>query len=138
MTKKQMTNIFYYVAIGAIALYFAYFKGWILSDFESISPKSAYELIQSDTNITLLDVRTPQEFALEHIEGAILIPVQELSDNLSQLADVKDKKIIVYCHSGMRSVSASRILVKNGFTPLNVTGGISAWKSEGLSVTASH
>lgn len=138
MTKKQMTNILYYVAIAAIALYFAYFKGWILSDFESISPKSAYELIQSDTNITLLDVRTPQEFASEHIEGATLIPVQELSKNLSQLADVKDKKIIVYCHSGARSVAASRILVKNGFTPLNVTGGISAWKSEGLSVTASH
>lgn len=138
MTKKQMTNIFYYVAIGAIALYFAYFKGWIFSDFESISPKEASALIKTDTNITLLDVRTPQEFASEHIEGATLIPVQELSENLSQLADVKDKKIIVYCHSGMRSVSASRILVKNGFTPLNVSGGISAWKSEGLSVTASH
>lgn len=138
MTKKQITNILFYVAIAAIALYFAYFKGWIFSNFESISPKAAHELIQSDTNITLLDVRTPQEFASEHIEGATLIPVQELSENLSRLAEVKDKKIIVYCHSGMRSVAASRILENNGFTPLNVTGGISAWKSEGLSVTASH
>jgi rhodanese-related sulfurtransferase len=36
----------------------------------------------------------------------------------------KDKKIIVYCRTGSRSVTASRILEKNGFTPLNVKGGI--------------
>lgn len=130
MTKKQITNILFYFVVAAIAMYLAYTKGWILTDFELISPKQAYTLLKDDTNITLLDVRTPDEFSKEHIEGATLIPVQELSENLSKLD--KEKKIIVYCHSGMRSVAASRILVKNGFTPLNVTGGITAWKNEGL------
>ena len=69
--------------IAGIALYFAYVKGWIFSDFESISPESAYELLQNDTNVTLLDVRTPEEFSKEHIEGATLIPVQVLAQNLS-------------------------------------------------------
>lgn len=132
MTKKQITNILFYFVVAAIAMYLAYAKGWILTDFESISPKQAYTLLKDDTNITLLDVRTPDEFSKEHIEGATLIPVQELSENLSKLD--KEKKIIVYCHSGMRSIAASRILVKNGFTPLNVTGGITAWKNEGLGV----
>lgn len=132
MTKKQITNILFYFVIAAIAMYLAYAKGWILTDFESISPKQAYTLLKDDTNISLLDVRTPDEFSKEHIEGATLIPVQELSENLSKLD--KEKKIIVYCHSGMRSIAASRILVKNGFTPLNVTGGITAWKNEGLGV----
>ena len=136
MNKKQILNIFYTLAIAGIALYLAYVKGWIFSDFESISPKQAYELLHNDKNVALLDVRTPEEFAKEHLEGATLIPVQVLSQNLAELSDVKDKKIIVYCHSGSRSVAASRILVENGFTPINVTGGISAWKSEGLSVTA--
>ena len=136
MTKKQITNILYYLAIAGVATYLAYFKGWIFTDFESISPKQAYALLQKDPNVVLLDVRTPDEFATDHIAGAILIPVQTLSENLSKLSNVKAKKIIVYCHSGARSVSASRILMKNGFTPLNVAGGISAWKSEGLSVTA--
>jgi rhodanese-related sulfurtransferase len=136
MTKKRILNSLYYLAIVLIAGYFAYSKGWIFSDFESIAPKQAYELLQKDPNVTLLDVRTPEEFATEHIAGATLIPVQVLHENLSKLTSVKEKKIIVYCHSGTRSVAASRILVENGFTPINISGGISAWKSEGLSVTA--
>lgn len=135
MTKKQITNIFYSLAIAGIAVYFAYSKGWIFSDFESITPQSAYELLQNDKNTVLLDVRTPDEFSKEHIAGATLIPVQVLSQNLSELVGVKDKKIIVYCHSGTRSVAASRILAENGFVPLNVSGGIMAWKAQGLSVT---
>lgn len=134
MSKKQITNILYWIAFAAIALYFAYSKGWILADFESISPKQAYTLLQKDENVTLLDVRTPEEFAQEHIEGAILIPVQVLNENLSKLQNVKEKKIILYCHSGNRSVAASRILEKNGFTPLNVKGGITQWKSDGLPI----
>jgi rhodanese-related sulfurtransferase len=136
MTKKQITNIFYSLAIALIAGYFAYSKGWIFSDFESITPQSAYELMQNDKNTVLLDVRTPDEFSKEHIQGATLIPVQVLSENLSMLTEVKNKKIIVYCHSGSRSVAASRILAEKGFSPLNVTGGIIAWKAQGLSVTA--
>lgn len=132
MTKKQISNILFYFVVVAIATYLMYAKGWILTNFESISPKQAYTLLKNDTNITLLDVRTPDEFSKEHIEGAMLIPVQELSENLLKLD--KEKKVIVYCHSGMRSVTASRILVKNGFTPLNLTGGITAWKDEGLGV----
>lgn len=136
MTKKQITNIFYSLAIAFIAVYFAYSKGWIFSNFESITPKSAYELLQNDRTTVLLDVRTPDEFSKEHIQGATLIPVQVLAQNLSMLSEVKDKKIIVYCHSGNRSVAASRILVENGFNPLNVKGGITQWKADGLSVTA--
>ncbi|MDQ1297978.1 MAG: hypothetical protein QG558_517 [Campylobacterota bacterium] len=136
MTKKQILNLFYSLAIAGLAAYFAYVKGWIFTDFESISPKQAHALLQQNPNITLVDVRTAEEYAKEHLAGATLLPVQDLSENLSKLTRVKDKKIIVYCRSGTRSVAASRILVKNGFTPLNVTGGINAWKGEGLSLTA--
>lgn len=129
-----MTNSLYTLALAALAVYFAYSKGWIFANFESITPNQAHTLLQKDTTLTLLDVRTPDEFAQEHIEGAILIPVQTLNENLSKLQGVKEKRIIVYCHSGNRSVAASRILVKNGFIPLNIKGGISAWKSAGLSV----
>ncbi|MDD2950193.1 MAG: rhodanese-like domain-containing protein [Sulfuricurvum sp.] len=134
MTKKEIFNIVYWVGFIAIALYFAYSKGWIFTNFESISPKEANALLQKDKNVFLLDVRTPEEYAQDHIDGATLIPVQILGDNLSKLQNVKDKKIIVYCHSGNRSVVASRILAKNGFIPLNVKGGITEWKAQGLSV----
>lgn len=135
MTKKQITTLLYVLAIAGLALYLAYVKGFIFANFESVSPKYAYELLQNDPKVALLDVRTPQEFSEGHIAGATLIPVQELSQNLSKLERVKDKKIIVYCHSGTRSIPASRILVENGFVPLNMSGGITAWKADGLSVT---
>ena len=135
MTKKQISTLLYSLAFAGLAVYFAYVKGFIFSDFESISPRSAYGLLQNDPKVVLLDVRTPQEFSEGHIAEATLIPVQELSQNISMLEGVKDKKIIVYCHSGTRSIAASRILVENGFVPLNVTGGITAWKADGLSVT---
>lgn len=134
MNKKQIGNILYWTALAAVVVYFAYSKGWILADFESITPKQAYAMLRDDDNLTLLDVRTPDEFAQEHIEGAKLIPLQVLGENLSQLQTVKNKKIIVYCHSGNRSVAAARILAKNGFLPLSVQGGISAWKDAGLGV----
>ncbi len=134
MSKKQLLNVAYWILIAFMGLYFAYSKGWILTDFKSISPQEADSLIKSDEKITLLDVRTPEEFAQEHIEGATLIPLQTLENNLGLISDAKNQKLIVYCHSGNRSVSASRILAKNGFKPLNMQGGITAWKSSGLNV----
>lgn len=132
MTKKQMTNSLSWLFLAGVLVYFAYAKGWIFAGFESISPQQAYTLLHSEDNVTLLDVRTPDEFSTEYIEGATLIPLQTLEQNLPKLANARHQKIIVYCRSGMRSVAASRILSAHGFTPLNVKGGIEGWKSEGV------
>ena len=51
------------------------------------------------------------------------------------LVDDKDKRIIVYCRSGNRSIKASRILEENGFTPLNVEGGIIELMRNGAKIT---
>ncbi len=132
MEKKRLLNIGYWVLIIALFGYLAYSKGWIFTNFESVTPQQADKLIKEGENISLLDVRTPDEFTQEHIEGAVLIPLQTLDKNLALIANVKNNKIIVYCHSGNRSIAASRILVKNGFTPLNLKGGITEWKAQGL------
>jgi rhodanese-related sulfurtransferase len=110
--------------MAILLFWFAYSKGWILTNFESINAKQAITLLEEDNNVTLLDVRTIPEYKEGHLRGATLIPVQNLAQNLKMLNSVKDKKIIVYCRSGNRSISASRILEENGFTPLNVKGGI--------------
>ena len=121
---KRYTNVLYWIAMAGLVFWFAYSKGWILANFQSIDAKQAIYLLENDDNVTLLDVRTIQEFKSGHLRGATLIPVQALDENLGMLEQDKDKKIIVYCRTGSRSVSASRILEKNGFTPLNVKGGI--------------
>lgn len=129
-----MDNLFW-VLMVLMGIYFLYSKGYILTNFESVSAKVAYEMLENDdeSNVTVLDVRTPEEFKKDgKIAGAKLIPVDQLAQNLEMLD--KSKKILVYCRSGSRSVYAARILEKNGFVPLNLNGGINAWKSEKLPV----
>ncbi|HEY9129158.1 MAG TPA: rhodanese-like domain-containing protein [Sulfurovum sp.] len=121
---KKFTNLLYWIAMAGLLFWFAYSKGWILANFESIDAKQAVELLENDDNVTLLDVRTIQEYKAGHLRGATLIPVEVLPENLDKLKEDKDKKIIVYCRTGSRSVSASRTLEEHGFTPLHVRGGI--------------
>ena len=124
MNNNRFTNILYWIAMAGILLYFSYTKGWILADFEFITAKQAEVLIVEDQNVTLLDVRTVNEFKEGHIRGATLIPLSQLEANINKLKDVKHTQIIVYCRSGNRSVAASRILKAQGFTPLNVKHGM--------------
>jgi rhodanese-related sulfurtransferase len=121
---KNFMNLLYWIAMAGLLFWFAYSKGWIFANFQSIDAKQALYLLENDDNVTLLDVRTIQEYKSGHLRDATLIPVDALSENLGMLKQDRDKKIIVYCRTGSRSVTASRILEKNGFTPLNVKGGI--------------
>ena len=121
---KKMSNMLYWIAMLVLVFWFAYTKGWILADFESIDAKTAITLLENDDNVSLLDVRTIQEYKEGHLRDATLIPVQALANNLGMLKQDKDKKIIIYCRTGSRSVTASRILKEHGFTPYNVQGGI--------------
>ncbi len=120
----KVTNVLYWIAMAGLLFWFAYSKGWILANFESIDAKQALHIVENDSNTSILDVRTIEEYKEGHLRDATLIPVQDLENNLGMLRQDKHKKIIVYCATGNRSVSASRILEENGFTPLNVKGGI--------------
>jgi phage shock protein E len=62
---------------------------------------------------TLLDVRTPEEFASGHPDGAVLIPVSELAARIGELP--RDRPVVVYCRSGRRSAAAAEQLRTAGF-----------------------
>lgn len=74
-----------------------------------------------DGSVTLLDVRTPQEFATGNINGFVNIPVDELRERAEELD--KDKPVYVICQSGLRSYIAARILAGRGFEVYNFAGG---------------
>ena len=87
-------------------------------------------------SVQLLDVRTPQEYAEGHIDGAFNINIQ--SDDFQQRAEKelsKDSTILVYCRSGRRSMEAAEMLTKLGYKVVNLKGGIIEWKGDGLPVT---
>jgi NADPH-dependent 2,4-dienoyl-CoA reductase/sulfur reductase-like enzyme/rhodanese-related sulfurtransferase len=72
----------------------------------------------------LLDVRNPQELAVEAVDGAVNIPLPQLRARLAELP--KDREIHVICRSAVRAYYATRILLQNGFTATNISGGMLA------------
>ncbi len=83
----------------------------------------------------VLDVRTAREFAGGHVEGAVLVPVQELQRRLGELAQYKDQPVFVYCRSGNRSTVASKLLIDAGHRQVvNLRRGIADWHRAGLPV----
>jgi len=100
--------------------------------FENATVNEAQQLIIEESDITILDVRTQQEYDFGHIPNAILIPVDELDDRLGELDETK--AILVYCRTGV-SAQASQTLTDNGFsTVYNLEGGIVAWEKAGAPI----
>lgn len=79
-------------------------------------------------NVKILDVRTPGEHQGGYIKGALLIPLQTLTAQISQLN--KNENYYVICHSGARSATACNFLSQNGYQVINVLGGMSAYRGE--------
>jgi len=95
----------------------------------SMTVSELREEMKTDSNLVILDVRTPAELTgpLGHIEGVINIPVQVLEQRIHELDKYKDKNIAVICRSGNRSGIATPILIEHGFKATNVLGGMIAY-----------
>lgn len=96
-----------------------------------ISMQEFQNNILNDKSI-VLDVRTEEEYfgPLGHINGAILIPIDQLENRLSELEIYKNDTIYVVCRSGNRSNFGKDILNANNFKAINVDGGMLAWKAD--------
>lgn len=96
---------------------------------KNISAQEAYQLINENKNLVILDVRTKGEFESGHIPKAKNIPVQQLSARINELNKFKDTPILVHCASGGRSPSAVKALINNEFTKIyHLNRGLNSWK----------
>ena len=95
----------------------------------NLTAKELITAMQSDSDLIILDVRTPPELVGKHgqIKGVINIPVQELETRINELDEYKNNNIAVICRSGNRSVNGTKILLQNGFKAKNVIGGMKAY-----------
>ncbi len=98
------------------------------AEYIQITQAEAKSIIDSDEECIILDVRTEEEFSSGHIEGAILIPDNEIADRAEAELPDRDMLILVYCRSGNRSKSASETLVSLGYTNVKEFGGINTWE----------
>ena len=83
-------------------------------------------------SVVYVDVRTPEEYAGGHVEGAINIPHTEMGARHGELAEYADAEIVVYCRSGRRSGIAREILESEGFTNVTNGGGLSDLVRQGV------
>lgn len=92
-----------------------------------IEPSEVARLLK-EKSIRLLDVRTPVEYAIAHIEGGELVD-QALVDEILETWP-KDTDIITMCHHGIRSLGAAEFLIANGFLKVrSMRGGIALWSA---------
>ncbi len=134
MSKRTMITI-----VGSIMLLSALYVFAQDKDI-LVSPSDTYKLLQGDSTIVALDVRTPAEFNSEtgHLAHALLLPVQELERRVDELKNYQRKLIIVYCRTGHRSTIAAEILLKHGYNVRNMEGGITRWRAEQLPIINEH
>ena len=109
----------------ALALFAAVIAAFLLfRPRGDVTTVDAHRLVENGA--LLLDVRTPEEFAAGHIQGALNIPVQVLEQRMGDLG-ARDRDIVVYCRSGNRSGRAKQMLNTAGYTSVHDLGPMSAW-----------
>ena len=103
--------------------------------YKHIGMDKAAEMMESDKNVVIVDVRTQEEYDKKHIPKAICVPIEDLrAGNFDKLPD-KNKTLMLYCWTGRRSADAAALLVKQGYRNVYDFGGLVDWpgKVEGTS-----
>lgn len=105
--------------------------GWPLDPSWEVTPREVAAMRRGDESMLLLDCRTPGEHEAARIEGATLVPLQQLPARADELAAHRDARVIVYCHHGRRSLKAAALLRQQGFTDVrSMAGGIDVWSRD--------
>ncbi len=94
------------------------------------------DALPRDGSVTLLDVRTQEEYGRGHMEGFSCIPVDELRERIGELEP--EKRVYVVCQSGLRSYLACRILTQRGFSCAHLAGGYRLYESAVLDRAAAE
>lgn len=120
--KKNKNLIFVFLIILLIVAVFIVMiiGGNSKAVIQTPTSEEISQIIQ-DKNITIIDVRTKEEYESGHIKGAINIPDTEIENEVNY---DKDKAIAVYCRTGVRSSEAAKTLEKMGYTKIYDLGGI--------------
>jgi len=121
------------VLVAALSLTLFSCQGQESSKVEKIDAKAFNEKIKNTSDVQLLDVRTPNEYASQHIENATNINWNGSDFEQKVTVFEKSKPVYVYCLSGGRSKQAASKLAEMGYTKIyELEGGIMKWNATGL------
>jgi rhodanese-related sulfurtransferase len=100
------------------------------AEYNTIEPDEALNMIENKENFYLIDVRTEEEFNFGHLQKAINIPLNIISNLANQSFKSKDSRIVLYCKSGARSRLAATELTYLGYNQVYDLGGIISYPYE--------
>ena len=93
-----------------------------------ISAQDVKQILDEASDITLLDCRRDEERKIAKLAGSSWIPIDEVEHRVSELFPHRERRLIVYCHHGIRSRMVSDWLKTNGFAAVqSMAGGIDQW-----------
>lgn len=97
-----------------------------MSGFSRISVAQARDIIEQEDPV-IVDVRDPQSYQLDHIEGAVHLSNDSVAQFLDQTS--RERPVLVYCYHGNSSISAGQFLTEQGFQRvMSMDGGYEAWR----------
>lgn len=104
------------------------------NSYQQISADEAKEMMDTQSDYLMLDVREADEYQSGHIPGAVLFPVGSIdASSAEQIIPSKDTLLLVYCRSGNRSKTAASALAELGYTQVYEFGGINDWPYDTVS-----
>lgn len=106
-----------------------------MSGFSSIDARALADLLAQSGPLEIVDVRNPDEVVRGAINGSRHIPLAQLPQRFQELE--RDRAIVFYCQSGVRSMQASAFLAARGWSEVfSLSGGVMAWVRSGLPLSA--
>lgn len=122
---KMKINIFF--VIIACSLFFIFSHAVYSQEegsYKTVYSSESKDIIKTEKNIIILDVRSQSEYNSGHIQGAVSIPYTDINEKAGQIIPDKQTKILVYCQNGSRSIIAAKKLVKLGYCDVYNCGAI--------------
>jgi molybdopterin/thiamine biosynthesis adenylyltransferase/rhodanese-related sulfurtransferase len=105
--------------------------GYNFDETWEVTPREVKSLLDKHEKFVFIDCRLPNEFAITKIDGATLIPLQQLANRFGELKGHEEEKVIVHCRSGGRSLQFAKLLKQNGFKDVkSMAGGILLWNKD--------
>lgn len=96
------------IGVGIIFLYLVFDSLKPVKNLQQLTEANLNEQIKKSKNVVLIDVRNPYEYQTNHIKGAVNIPLSKIKRKKELVPT--DKKIILYCQTGIRSKQAAKVL----------------------------
>lgn len=127
--------IIFFVIIITISLVYFFSVNSTKPASSDVSPQEVKSAIDSGKNISILDVRTIEEYKANHLKNSILLTLDTIPDKASKIIPDKNKEYFLYCRTGIRSAMAVAKLKELGYANIHsMSGGINAWINAGFPV----